>query len=280
MTAAKTIVDKALSYLGTFDGGNNTVIFNTHYYGNPVSGSAYPWCCAFVWDIFRMCGASDIFCGGTKTAYCPTVLNWGRNKGLIVGNANGTYGDIVLFDWNGDKIADHIGIIISRNSDGSYTTVEGNTSDSNYSNGGYVLKRVRYQSQIIGIIRPKYGTSSSGNNNSIDVYYQVYTDNSGWLPVVKNLEDYAGEDGESIKGLRVFADGCEIECRVHHMKSGEIDKVTLIGSGRKIRYRVRAKGSKAYLDFMENEKDTGGSSDDFAGESGKAIDRIQIAFGE
>ena len=279
MAAAKTIVDKALSYVGVFDGGNNNVIFNTHYYGKAVSGNAYPWCCAFVWDIFRMCNASDIFCDGTKTAYCPTVLNWGRSKGLTVNKSDGNHGDIVLFDWNNDGIADHIGFIICKNSDGSYTTVEGNTSDSNYSNGGYVLKRVRYQSQIIAIIRPKYG-STAAKNNTYDVHYQVYTDNSGWLPTVKNLDDYAGEDGEAIMGLRVFADGCEIESRVHHMKNGEIDRVTLIGSGKAVRYRVRTKGSKAYLDYMENSKDTGGSSDTFAGESGKAIDRIQIVIKE
>ena len=280
MATAKQIIDKALSYVGTYDGGNNNVVFNTDYYGKAVSGGAYPWCCAFVWDIFRMCNASNLFCDGTKTAYCPTVLNWGKSKGLTVGNASGAYGDIVLFDWNSDGVADHIGIIIGKNSDGTYTTVEGNTSDSNYSNGGYVLKRIRYQSQIIGIIRPKYGTSVTSNTNNYNVYYQVYTDNSGWLPVVKNLEDYAGEDGESIKGLRVFADGCEVECRVHHMKNGEIDKVTLLGSGKTIRYRVRTKGRKAYLDFMENGKDTGGSADNYAGESGKAIDRIQISVKE
>ena len=162
MATAKQIIDKALSYLGTYDGGNNNVIFNTHYYGKAVSGSAYPWCCAFVWDIFRMCGASDIFNGGEPTAYCPTVLNWGKNSGLTVNKANGQYGDIVLFDWNGDGVADHIGLIVSKNADGSYTTVEGNTANSNYSNGGWVLKMIRYQWQIIGIVRPKYsGTVST-----------------------------------------------------------------------------------------------------------------------
>ena len=65
---AKTIIDKALSYIGTYDGGNNNVIFNTDYYGKEVSGSAYPWCAAFVWDIFRMCKAEKLFCDGAKTA--------------------------------------------------------------------------------------------------------------------------------------------------------------------------------------------------------------------
>lgn len=162
------LIDKALSYIGTYDGGNNNVLFNTDYYGGPVSGSAYPWCCAFVWDIFRMCGLSNLFYNGKKTAYCPTVLNWAQQNNLIVNKNQGQYGDIVLFDWDGDGVADHIGFIISRNSNGSYTTVEGNTADNNYSNGGYVLKMTRYQNSIIAIVRPKYGTVGSVSEPTVE----------------------------------------------------------------------------------------------------------------
>ena len=281
MATAKQIIDKALSYLGTYDGGNNNVIFNTHYYGKAVSGSAYPWCCAFVWDIFRMCGASDIFNGGEPTAYCPTVLNWGKNNGLTVNKANGQYGDIVLFDWNGDGVADHIGLIISKNVDGSYTTVEGNTANSNYSNGGWVLKMIRYQWQIIGIVRPKYnGTVSTATTVTLkpDVYYQVYTDQSGWLPVVRNLSSYAGEDGEPIKAIRVYLDGDTLAVETHQLTNGSIDKLTIYAGKHTVRYRVRVLGQSNYLDYMENKKDTGGSSDTYAGESGKAIDRVQIVI--
>lgn len=284
MATAKQIIDKALSYLGTYDGGNNNVIFNTHYYGSAVSGSAYPWCCAFVWDIFRMCGATDIFNGGQKTAYCPTVLSWGKNNGLTVNKANGQYGDIVLFDWNGDGIADHIGLIISKNADGSYTTVEGNTATSNYSNGGYVLKMLRYQWQIIGIVRPKYnGTTSTGSTTTTtpskpDILYQVYTSESGWLPTVKNLEDYAGEDGQAIKGIRVFLNGDTLAVETHQLNNGSIDKLTIYAGKHTVKYRVRVLGQSNYLDYMENKKDMGGSSDTYAGESGKAIDRVQIVI--
>ena len=279
MATAKQIVDKALSYVGTYDGGNNNVIFNTHYYGSAVSGSAYPWCCAFVWDIFRMCGASNIFNGGEKTAYCPTVLNWGKNNDLTVGRSNGQYGDIVLFDWNGDGIADHIGLIISKNADGSYTTVEGNTSDNNYSNGGWVLKRIRYQWQIIGIVRPKYnGTMSTATATSSKpgIYYQVYTAQSGWLPTIKNLDDYAGEDGEAVKGIRVYLDGDTLAVETHQLNNGSIDKLTIYAGKHTVRYRVRVLGQSDYLDYMENKKDTGGSSDTYAGISGKSIDRVQM----
>lgn len=284
MATAKQIIEKACSYIGTYDGGNNNVIFNTDYYGSAVSGSAYPWCCAFVWDIFRMCGASTLFYDGKKTAYCPTVLNWGKSKGLTVSKSNGKYGDIVLFDWNGDGVADHIGFIISKNGDGSYTTVEGNTSDSNFSNGGWVLKRTRYQSQIIGIIRPEYdGTVTEETvQNTVkpvtDITYQVYTAESGWLPVVKNLEDYAGIDGQAIRGIRVFANDKKINVITHQLSDGRIDKLTLYGDNCTVKYRVRTLGSSNYLDWLENKTDTGGSDDTFAGISGKPIDRVQMCI--
>ena len=75
MAKASTILKKAKSYIGTKEkpANSNNVKFNTDYYGHSVKGSSYPWCCAFVWDIFRMCNASDLFFGGKKTAYCPDV---------------------------------------------------------------------------------------------------------------------------------------------------------------------------------------------------------------
>lgn len=282
MATAKQIIEKACSYIGTYDGGNNNVIFNTHYYGNMVSGQAYPWCCAFVWDIFRMCGASELFCDGLKTAYCPTVMNWGISKRLTVSKSNGKCGDIVLFDWNGDGVADHIGLIISKNTDGSYTTVEGNTANSNYSNGGYVLKMTRYQSQIIGIIRPKYDTTASTTptNATPDIYCQVYTSESGWLPIVKNTDDYAGIDGQAIKGIRVRVDGDTVAVETHQLSDSSIDRVTIYAGKHTVKYRVRTIGSSNYLDWMENKRDTGGSTDTFAGISGKPIDRIQAYIKE
>ena len=276
MQTAKQIIEKACSYIGTYDGGNNDVIFNTHYYGGNVSGNAYPWCCAFVWDIFRMCGASELFYDGKKTAYCPTVLNWGKSIGLTVSKSNGQCGDIVLFDWDGDGLADHIGFIISKNADGSYTTVEGNTASNNFSNGGYVLKMTRYQSQIIGIVRPQYDDKDQTATTIPDVIYQVYTNKSGWLPTVKNTDDYAGIDSQAIKGIRIQIDGDTVAVETHQMSDGSIDKLTIYAGKHTVCYRVRVIDQSKYLDWMENKKDTGGSADTFAGIAGKAIDRIQV----
>ena len=109
-----------------------------------------------------------------------------------------------------------------------------------------------------------------------DIIYQVYTNASGWLPIVKNLEDYAGVDGQPIKGIRVYLNGQQLDIATHQMSNGNIDKLTISASDYTIKYRVRTIGSAEYFSWMENKKDTGGSSDTFAGEPGKAIDRVQI----
>ena len=134
------IMSIAEAYIGTHEEpmGSNNVIFNTDYYGHPVYGSAYLW-----WQ---------------QTAYCPNVYNWGIRRGLVIPYEQAQYGDIVLFDWDADGEADHIGFVEGMNSDGSLCTLEGNTSDSDHSNGGWVLYRTRYRQHVMAIIRPEYST--------------------------------------------------------------------------------------------------------------------------
>lgn len=156
---AEKIVSKAKSYIGTKESpaNSNNVVFNTHYYGKKVSGSAYPWCCAFVWDIFRLCKASELFCGGSKTAYCPDVENYYKKKKKFYGS--GKAGDLCLMDF-GKGRASHIGIVEKKNVDGTYTVIEGNTSLSSNDNGGAVMRRTRGKSVIRGFARPDYAATS------------------------------------------------------------------------------------------------------------------------
>ena len=158
MAKASEVMKIAKSYVGTKESPaySNNVIFNTHYYGHEVSGGNYSWCVVFVWDIFRMAGASNLFCDGRKTAWVDTVRDWAKSNGLVVSKDKGRHGDLVIFDWNHNGSGDHIGFIDGKNEDGSYQTCEGNTSFDNNSNGGEVQIRTRYPSEIMMIIRPKY----------------------------------------------------------------------------------------------------------------------------
>ena len=56
---------------------------------------------------------------------------------------------------------------------------------------------------------------SGGSDKEVNVYYKVKTQKHGWLPEVKNLEDYAGYEDSPIIGLAVKADKGTIKYRVH-----------------------------------------------------------------
>lgn len=191
---AKDVIEKAKSYLGVKENPpySNNVVFNTDYYGHAVYGSQWAWCVTYVWDIFRIAGASELFYDGGKTAGCCQVLDWGRRNGLEVSKYEGRYGDLILFDWDntGYDDADHIGFIIAKNSDGSYTTIEGNTSVGNDSDGGEVMQRIRYTSTIRAILRPKYSSSPSptpSNNIPYDDFPVVQrgSDNETWVKIAQ-----------------------------------------------------------------------------------------------
>ena len=157
---ASDILNKAIGFLGVKESpaNSNNVIFNTDYYGRAVSGD-FPWCCAFQWDIFRMCGASDLFYGGQKTAYCPSLEAYAKAHSQWV-TSDYKPGDCVLFNWSGGSVAEHIGIVESVNADGSLNTIEGNTADGNDSNGGEVMRRVRTLNYVLGAFRPQYAEES------------------------------------------------------------------------------------------------------------------------
>lgn len=151
---ASKIIATGKKYVGVEEkpSNSNNVIFNTHFYGHSVKGSAYPWCCAFVWDIFRMSGASSIFCDGKKLAYCPSVENY--YKRVKRWHSSGKKGDLILMDF-GKGRASHIGICLGKEGE-YYLSLEGNTSVTSNDNGGKVMIRKRKKNVIRGFARPDY----------------------------------------------------------------------------------------------------------------------------
>ena len=129
---------------------SNTVKYNTAYYGKKVGGD-YPWCCVFIWWLFRQVGAPQLFFGGGKTAYCPALLNYHKKQKVT----DYRPGDIIFFNFKGRSTAAHVGICEAW--DGSFiTTIDGNTGTSNEANGGAVMRRKRAKKLIVGAYRPNY----------------------------------------------------------------------------------------------------------------------------
>ena len=69
-------------------------------------------------------------------------------------------------------------------------------------------------------------STNTSSNKKVNVYYCVKTKKHGWLPEVKNLEDYAGWENSPITGVAIKVDKGSIKYRVHLKGKGWLSYVT------------------------------------------------------
>jgi hypothetical protein len=142
----------ARSFVGVKENppNSNRVMFSEWY------GMIGPWCAMFVTYCFVQAG-SKAFKRGSKWAYCPFMLADAREqRGITVVTTGINQGDIALFDWAGDGVADHVGIVLTPpDNAGNFQCCEGNTAGpgGSQSDGGQVMIRVRNKAQVIGFVR-------------------------------------------------------------------------------------------------------------------------------
>ena len=153
---ARKIINMARSQVGTTEGSNND-----NKYGAEYGLNYQPWCCMFVWWVFKHAGGSALFYGGNKCASCTTLRDYYSSKGQIVSTIQP--GDLIFFNWDNGTArpnCQHIGIATStESSDGSFKTIEGNTSSGSsgsQDNGGCVAEKTRKRSQVVSVARPAY----------------------------------------------------------------------------------------------------------------------------
>lgn len=130
------------------------------YYGE----SGVPFCAMFAsWCLTDDDGNSVI--PGGDFAYVPYGINAARAAGQLVDPSNAAPGDLICFDWNGDGVADHVGLVEANY--GSWVqTIEGNTSSGaagSQSNGGGVYRRSRDWDSVCAVIRPSYGDAATAS---------------------------------------------------------------------------------------------------------------------
>ena len=113
-----------------------------------------PWCATFVTYCLDRSGWTP---KDFNTAYCPSWVNAAKtgHQGMKIlpPGSRPVPGDLALFDWQHDGVSDHIGFIESVQSAFAFTTLEGNTSVGNDSNGGQVMRRSRTRGQTLCIVR-------------------------------------------------------------------------------------------------------------------------------
>lgn len=174
---ANQVIELARSQVGVteYPPNSNNVIYNTWYYGHPVSGSAYPWCCVFIEWLFK--AEPNLL---KRTASCSDLLRWCQSQGMIVDKPQ--VGDIVFFNFNNPSVlAQHIGIIDKPKVAKDIYSIEGNTSEKgSQDNGGAVLRKHRTGKCIVAYARPKYSnttTSPTTITTTIPQYHigQTYT---------------------------------------------------------------------------------------------------------
>lgn len=199
---AKKLLSTARRELGTREqpANSNRVKYNTAYYGREVSGSRYPWCAVFLWWCFREAGASALYYGGGRTAYCPTLLSYHRGQAV----SNYRPGDVIFFNFDGGKNAQHVGLC--EDWDGQrVTTIDGNTGSGSEANGGAVMRRKRDKIYIVGAYRPNYQEEEQMSYEDWKQYMDRYLDD---LSRQKAEPGYAGHIGRTIAaGVMSEVDG-------------------------------------------------------------------------
>lgn len=153
---ARPLRDSALAIARTFIGvveepaGSNKVMFSAWY------GVTGPWCAMFVSYCYNKAGSKNAK-AGINWAYCPTILadaKAQKNGLTIVPKSWVQAGDIVLFDWTGEGVMNHVGLVVDPpTKSGMLKTIEGNTSVDSDSNGGAVMARQRHISQVGAFVR-------------------------------------------------------------------------------------------------------------------------------
>lgn len=122
-------------------------------------GLVGPWCMMTVSLAFKH-GAGLILGDDTPApwgywpdrgfAYVPAFEAWAKTRGYWQGVRAPEFGWVVCYDWNGDGVPDHVGIVERYLGGGQFVAIEGNTALGNDANGGELMTRLRYMSEVAG----------------------------------------------------------------------------------------------------------------------------------
>lgn len=145
------VVSKAVSHLGYKEGANNANIFAKEV----GHANNQPWCATFICAVFKEAGIGTLI---PNSAAVVAFEAWGTAKALIVPKEKAKRGDLLVYDFSGKGLPEHIGLAIHDYDPirKMVQAIEGNTGDTNQANGDGVYKKNRQAEFIRAVIRPPY----------------------------------------------------------------------------------------------------------------------------
>ena len=142
-TLRQKALKQAITQIGTVESppNSNQVKYTSWY--NMIG----PWCAMFTTWSYETVGDSPSFAKGSYYAYVPYIVADARAKKRGLSTTDDPIpGDLVCFDWDFNGEYDHVGLFEKWVDEfGGFSCIEGNTSGSNDSNGGEVMRRTRYR---------------------------------------------------------------------------------------------------------------------------------------
>jgi hypothetical protein len=149
--ASSTLRELALEHAtGELGRTENPAGSNLQPYGAWYGSNGVPWCAIFCTWAYETAAPDDsptFDPSSARYAYVPYIVADARAGRYGLQTTDDPIpGDLVCYDWQGTGAEyDHVGLFEAwqAGSSSTFTAIEGNTSASNYSNGGQVLRCTR-----------------------------------------------------------------------------------------------------------------------------------------
>ena len=145
-----------------------------------------------------------------------TNSNWDSNCKSVTIETSDNDNSWYVNDTTLNSLIKLVADIAKRNNLGTLVPGKNLTWHSMFTNttcpGDYLRSKMQYIADEANKIN---GYGSATSDTKANVYYRVKTQKHGWLPEVKNLEDYAGWENSPITGLAIRVDKGSIRYKAH-----------------------------------------------------------------
>lgn len=209
-----SVLSLAKSWLGRNEAdGTHEEIINIYNSHTPLARGykvkyTDKWCATFVSAVFIKLGVYDFAeCG------CPEMIRKFKALGMWNGKACKGAGDIVFYDWGGDGVSDHVGIVEVDTGE-VISVIEGNYKDA-------VGRRTirKNSTSILGYARPFYVSGKKEEAPSkTDFHFETVKkgDENGYVRILEIfMQAFGYYDGpiDSIFGDGLYAAVCAYQSR-------------------------------------------------------------------